>query len=85
MNTLKLEVDHYVGFGDWGDIESMVFFGNEDKPAIENVFTIDELVKEFIDMRTIPSTGKVEECHMRDIDNLYKTFEKALKMLEAVK
>jgi hypothetical protein len=85
MSALKLEVDHYVGFGDWAEIEAMVFFGNEDKPAINDVFTIDELVKEFIEMRTVPSSGKIEECHYRDVDNLVNAFNKAIKMLEAAK
>lgn len=49
---VKLKFENYLGFDDEGYLECAVFIGDEDKPSIEHRFSMKEIVKEFIDIRS---------------------------------
>jgi hypothetical protein len=82
MKTIQLQVYDYIGFDDYGCVDMAVFIGNEDHPFLEKNISIKEMVKEFIEIRVVPSTGKMAVEHYKDRDALVKELKKAIDTLE---
>jgi hypothetical protein len=83
MKTIQLQVYDYIGFDDYGCVEMSVFYGNADDPFLTKNISIKDMVKEFIDIRVIPSTGKMAVDHYKERDALVKELKKAIETLEA--
>jgi hypothetical protein len=83
MKTIQLQVYDYIGFDDYGCVDMAVFIGNEDDPFLTKNISIKEMVKEFIEIRVIPSTGKMAVDHYKDRDALVKELKKAIDTLES--
>ena len=82
MKMIQLPVYDYVGFDDYGCVDMAVFIGQEDDPFLTKNISIKDIVKEFIEIRVIPSTGKLAEEHDKDRQVLIKALKQAIEMLE---
>ena len=52
QSELKLKLDNYIGFDDDGFLECSVFLGQDDNPIINEKFSMKDIVKDFIDLRS---------------------------------
>lgn len=82
MKTIQLQVYDYVGFDDYGCVDMAVFIGNDDDPFLTKNISIVDMAQEFIDVRAIPSTGKMGDMHYAERDVLVRELKKAIEMLE---
>jgi hypothetical protein len=80
MKEMKLKVENYVGFDDKGYLEAMLFVGNDDTPIINEKFNMQDVVKEFINVRST-NTGFDKLC-LKQRDLLIKNFEQSIQMLK---
>jgi len=58
---LELEVDTYVGLGDGGNVECLIFTDDGSRPAMSIDKKLEDLVLEFIELRQ--SNGKYSAAH----------------------
>jgi hypothetical protein len=83
MKTIQLQVYDYIGFDDYGCVDMEVFIGNDDEPFLTKNISVTELAKEFIEIRTIPSTNKLGDMHYDERDVLVRELKKAIEILES--
>jgi hypothetical protein len=77
QSEVKLKLDNYIGFDDDGYLECSIFLGNGDDPIVNQKFSMKDIVKEFIDIR---SSSKGFDNKQRDL--VIKTLEKSIEALK---
>jgi hypothetical protein len=82
MKEMKLKVENYLGFDDDGYLEATMFVGTDEDPIINEKFSVKDMVKEFIDVRS-NVTGFDQLC-LKQRDLLIKNFEQSIEMLKKV-
>ena len=80
MKEMKLKVENYIGFDDDGYLEATMFVGNDDDPIINEKFSVKDMVKEFIDLRS--GTDGFDKLCLKQRDLLVKTLEQSIEMLK---
>lgn len=77
---VKFKFENYVGFDDDGFVETMVFLGKEDDPLLSHKFSLKEMVKDFIDVRS--TKNGFEEAYKKQAELVVKSLEQAAEMLK---
>ena len=77
---LELEVDTYVGLGDGGNVECLIFTDDSSSPAMTVDKRLEDLVLEFIELRQ--SNGKYSAAHNPERQALMNAFEDCLALLK---
>ena len=77
---LELEVDTYVGLGDGGNVECLIFTDDGSRPAMSIDKKLEDLVLEFIELRQ--SNGKYSAAHNPERQTLMNAFEDCLALLK---
>lgn len=80
QSELKLKLDNYIGFDDDGYLECSVFLGNGDDPIINEKFSMKDIVKDFIDIRS--SKLGFDKMYDQQRDMVIKTLEKSIEALK---
>ena len=77
---LELEVDTYVGMGDSGNVECLIFTDDGSRPAMSIDKKLEDLVLEFIELRQ--SNGKYSDAHNTERKELMNALEDCLALLK---
>jgi hypothetical protein len=77
---LELEVDTYVGMGDSGNVECLIFTDDGSRPAMSIDKKLEDLVLEFIELRQ--SNGKYSAAHNLERQELMNALEDCLALLK---
>jgi len=77
---LELEVDTYVGMGDSGNVECLIFADDDSVPAMSIDKKLEDLVLEFIELRQ--SNGKYSAAHNPERKELMNALEDCLALLK---
>ena len=77
---LELEVDTYVGMGDSGNVECLIFTDDGSRPAMSIDKKLEDLVLEFIELRQV--NGKYSDAHNRERKELMNALEDCLALLK---
>jgi hypothetical protein len=77
---LELEVDTYVGLGDGGNVECLIFTDDSPTPAMSIDKKLEDLVLEFIDLRQV--SGKYSDAHNPERQALMNALEDCLALLK---
>jgi len=73
-------LDNYIGFDDDGYLECTVFLGTDDNPIINEKFSMKDIIKDFIDIRS--STKGFDKMYEQQRDMVIKTLEKSIEALK---
>jgi hypothetical protein len=77
---LELEVDTYVGMGDSGNVECLIFTDDGSRPAMSIDKKLEDLVLEFIELRQV--NGKYSDVHNPERKELMNALEDCLALLK---
>jgi hypothetical protein len=77
---MKLKVENYIGFDDDGYLECVIFVGKEDQPIINHKFSMKDIIKEFIDIRS--NKAGFDKMYASQRDLVVKTLEKSIETLK---
>ena len=80
QSEVKLKLDNHIGFDDDGYLECSIFLGNGDDPIVNQKFSMKEIVKEFIDIRS--SSKGFDKLYEQQRDLVVKTLEKSIEALK---
>ena len=80
QSEVKLKLDNYIGFDDDGYLECTVFLGTDDNPIINQKFSMKDIIKDFIDIRS--STKGFDKMYEQQRDMVIKTLEKSIEALK---
>lgn len=80
MQELKLKVENYIGFDDDGFLECNIFVGKEDEPIINHKFSMKDIVKEFIEIRS--SKLGFDKAYDKQRELVISTLEKSIEALK---
>ncbi len=58
QSEVKLKLDNYIGFDDDGYLECSIFLGNGDDPIVNQKFSMKDIIKEFIEIRSSSASGR---------------------------
>ena len=77
---LELEVDTYVGLGDGGNVECLIFTDDSPTPAMTVDKKLEALTLEFIELRQ--AHGKFSPDHEAERQELMNALEDCLALLK---
>ena len=80
QSEVKLKLDNYIGFDDDGYLECTVFLGADDNPIINQKFSMKDIIKDFIDIRS--NSKGFDTLYNKQRDLVIKTLEKSIEALK---